>query len=228
MSPFRSTCLRQWNLTSLSRASSTSTERKTPWSGAAAVGVGVGVALSTLYFASTHLHQEEHPGKRQHCQRRRNSLSWENMLRVEVDTSSCDPVEREIVFPTGHTEVERFIQTLEYNRCLLPDYVRRWETSDGASRSVDKITWPRVIPSASEIPALELDLRFCQKSPSYAEKASTCHKHKFRIGSYYVMQKESPEGQIKGYKMIKELAEQGHPDGMCLYGKSVVMSIRSR
>jgi hypothetical protein len=226
MSPFRSTCLRQWNLTSLSRASSTSTERKTPWGGAAAVGVGVGVAVSALYFAPTPLQQEDHAGKRQHCQRRRNSLSWENILRVEVNTSSCDPVEREIVFPTGHTEVERFIQTLEYNRCLLPDYVRRWETSDDATRSVDNITWPRAIPSAWEIPALELDLKFCQKGPSYAKKASACHKHKFRIGSYYVMQKESPEGQRKGYKMIKELAEQGHPDGMCLYGKSVVTSIR--
>jgi hypothetical protein len=39
------------------------------------------------------------------------------------------------------------------------------------------------------------------------------------------MQKESQKGQLKGYKMIKELAEQGHPDGMCLYGKSVVTSI---
>jgi hypothetical protein len=225
MGPIRSTCLRQWNLAPLSRASSTSaTERKTTWSGAAVVGVGVGVALSTLYSTSTPLEQEDHPDKRQNCQIRRNRSLWENMLQVEVKTSSCDPVEREIVFPTGHTEVERFIQTLEYNRCLLPDYVRRWETGDGTPKLAEK-TWPRVIPSASEIPALELDLKFCLKSPSSAEKASACHKHKFRIGSYYVMQKESQKGQIKGYKMIKELAEQGHPDGMCLYGKSVVMSI---
>jgi hypothetical protein len=226
MGPFRSTCLRQWNLAPLSRASSTSaTERKIPWSGATVVGVGVGVALSTLYSASTPLQQEEHPGKRQHCQIRRNRSSWEDMIRVGVNTSSCDPVEREIVFPTGHTEVERFIQTLEYNRCLLPDYVRRWETGDGTPKSAENTTWPRVIPSASEIPALELDLKFCLKSRSYAEKVSACHKHKFRIGSYYVMQKGSQKGQLKGYKMIKELAEQGHPDGMCLYGKSVVTSI---
>jgi hypothetical protein len=195
-------------------------ERKTPWSGAAVVGVGVGVALSTLYSAYTPLQQEE--VKRQLYQIRKNR--WENILQVEGKTSSCEPVEREIVFPTGHTEVERFIQTLEYNRCLLPNYVRRWETGDGTPKTVEKTTWPRVIPSASEIPALELDLKFCLKSPSSAEKASACHKHKFRIGSYYVMQKGSQTGQIKGYKMIKELAEQGHPDGMCLYGKSVVMS----
>jgi hypothetical protein len=225
MSPFRSTCLRQWNLTPLSRASSTSTERKTPWSGAGAAAVGVGVALSTLYSAPTPLQQDDHPCKRQQYQRRRNTSSWENLLRVEVKAASCDPVEREIVFPTGHTEVERFIQTLEYNRCLLPDYVRRWETSDDTLKAADNITWPRVIPSASEIPALELDLKFCQKSPRYAEKASACHKQQFRIGSYYVMQSGSPESQLKGYKMIKELAEQGHPDGMCLYGKSLVTSI---
>jgi hypothetical protein len=214
MSPFRSACLRQWSATPLSRASSTK-EHKTPWSGAAAVGVGVGVALSTLYSAPTPQQQEDHPGKRQH---------YQNLFRVEVETSRCDPAEREVVFPTGHTEVERFIQTLEYNRCLLPDYVRRWESGDDALRSVGNITWPRAIPSAEEIPALELDLKFCQVNPR-AKNSSTCHKQQFRIGSYYVMQKESPEGQLKGYKMIKELAEQGHPDGMCLYGKSIVTSI---
>jgi hypothetical protein len=225
MSPFRSACLRQWSATPLSRASSTSKERKTPWSGAAAVGVGVGVALSTLYSAPTPHEQEDYPGKRQHCQRRRAGSSWESLFRVEVETSRCDPAAREVVFPTGHTEVERFIETLEYNRCLLPDYVRRWETGDDTLRAVENtITWPPAIPSAKDIPALELDLKFCQKNPRHAKNSSACHKQQFRIGSYYVMQKESPEGQFKGYKIIKELAEQGHPDGMCLYGKSVITS----
>jgi hypothetical protein len=130
-------------------------------------------------------------------------------------------MEREIVFPTGRTEVERFIQTLEYNRCLLPDYVRRWETMDESLRPEQNIAWPRVIPSAWEIPALELDLKFCQKSLSYRENVSACRNLQFRIGSYYVMRTENRESQQKGYKMIKELAENGHPDGMCLYGKSL-------
>jgi TPR repeat protein len=77
---------------------------------------------------------------------------------------------------------------------------------------------------AREIPALELDLKFCEKNPHYSKNSSTsCHKQQFRIASYYVMQKGSPEIQLKGYKMIKELAEHGYPDGMCLYGKLVVL-----
>jgi TPR repeat protein len=31
--------------------------------------------------------------------------------------------------------------------------------------------------------------------------------------------------QMKGYKMIKDLAEQGHPDGMCYYGKAFFFSL---
>ena len=42
-----------------------------------------------------------------------------------------------------------------------------------------------------------------------------------KLATWYV-------SKAKGYKMIKELAEQGHPDGMCLYGKSVVTRICER
>ena len=65
-----------------------------------------------------------------------------------------------------------------------------------------------------------MDYRFCKRSPNYRDKDRSCQDLQFRIGAYYVTAfKDNQELQMKGYRMIKELAEHGHPDGMCYYGK---------
>jgi hypothetical protein len=121
-------------------------------------------------------------------------------------------------YPSGYTESDRFFQCLEYHRYLLDDYERRWIGPNG-EEATDSITWPRNVPTLDEIAALELDLTFCLKSPSYRRAdAPKCEDKMFRIGSFYLQDTSHPEFLVKGFKMVKELAEHGHPDGMCLYG----------
>ena len=139
---------------------------------------------------------------------------------------------------TGYTEAERFFQCLDYHRSLLYDYERRWgpidtllssennkngensNTKQDAKSKNRHPTWPRRIPTEDEINALETDLSFCLRSTS-ADQSQTnqCPDLQFRIATFYVTQ-DDRISQRKGFKQIKELAEQGHPDSMCYYGKS--------
>jgi len=129
---------------------------------------------------------------------------------------------------TGYTEAERFYQCLDYHRSLLFDYYRRWgpvgetaaaddQENNPATTPKKKTTWPRRVPTADEINALETDLKFCQRAAQ--KDPSSCHALQFRIASFYVAQDDDPVHQRKGFKQIKELAEQGNPDGMCYYGE---------
>lgn len=124
--------------------------------------------------------------------------------------------------PSGYSERDRFFNTLEYHRSLLFDYARRWndKTQSLNSKIHNSVTWPRNIPSAHEIPALELDLRFCLMSPNYRNNIATCQNLQFRIASFYVAQENDPNIQRRGFQLLKEVADHGHPDGMCLYGTS--------
>lgn len=137
--------------------------------------------------------------------------------------------------PSGYSEQERFQQCLDYHRALLFDYKRRWQQSPDSDK--DSVTWPTHIPSGKDIPALELDLRFCQASPAF--RKANCHDLQFRIASYFLQlptslkssskSQEDDDGEEspfaiqrrmkEGYKLVKELAENGHADGMCLYGE---------
>lgn len=119
--------------------------------------------------------------------------------------------------PTGYTESDRFRDCLEYHRSLLPDYTRRWVPTD--VKKPGRTTWPKNVPSKDEVKDLETDFSFCQRSPRYRNNDRTCQNLQFRIASYY-LQEENPEHQQLGYKLVKQLAESGHPDGMCLYGRS--------
>lgn len=134
---------------------------------------------------------------------------------------------------SGYTEAERFSQCLEYHRSLLFDYHRRWgqadtldetknEQGDNPSKKKTSGTnhnsWPRRIPTDSEITALENDLTFCLRDPNLKENSESCHNLQFRIAAYYLAQ-DDPFAQRTGFKKIKLLAEQGHPDAMCYYGE---------
>lgn len=175
----------------------------------------------------------------------RSLLSCPSLLqtnRAQCDVSSADSQglhysenEQELDDDSGYTEADRFWQCLDYHRSLLHDYHRRWgpqlvllvesNGSDADSRSLvnDKdanhsAQWPRNIPTSSEVSALEYDLCFCERSPNYCDHIRTCQDKKFRIATYYATQPDE-ESQRQGFRFVKELAEQGHPDGMCYYGK---------
>ena len=147
---------------------------------------------------------------------------------LTTSKSRCEGLlEVETVFPRSFNESDRFFQVLEYHRTLLPDYTNRWAGADPPSDGHK--TWPRKIPSKEDIPALEMDFRFCKRSPNYRDKDRACQDLQFRIGAYYVTAfKDDPEMQMKGYRMIKELAEQGHPDGMCYYGKGLLSQLQRK
>ena len=80
-------------------------------------------------------------------------------------------------------------------------------------------SWPRRVPTDDEINALETDLKFCLRLPTNdTDKSVSCHNLQFRVAAYYVAQ-DDPVAQRRGFKKIKQLAEQGYPDGMCYYGE---------
>ena len=123
--------------------------------------------------------------------------------------SACDSTSVAPQDDQPYPEAEEFKHCLEYYRQLLPWYRKQWSKS----QSPISANWPRNIPATDEIPALEFDLKFCKQNPT-----PKCQDLQFRIASFFVNSKD-PRQKYQGYKMIKELAEQGHPDGMCLYGK---------
>jgi hypothetical protein len=133
----------------------------------------------------------------------------------------------EILDSSGHTESERFFHALEYYRQILPEYQRQWsnestklDNDNHPKTTISLPSWPRNIPVASQIPALIIDLEFCQNSPVYQEIQRKCQDQQFKIASFYIFHEDSDDEQKKiGYRMTKSLAENGHPDGMCLLGK---------
>jgi hypothetical protein len=88
--------------------------------------------------------------------------------------------------------------------------------------------WPRNVPHPNEVKALECDLVFCERSPEYQKDVRVCQSTKFLIASYYVSQYNNTDRysqREKGFKVVKELAEQGYPDAMCLYGTLIYCKI---
>ena len=149
---------------------------------------------------------------------------------------------------SGYTEEERFYQCVSYHRSLLHDYDRRWgqkkyytlsdvNTQNVSSRNAGstsevrhqidaKTGWPRNVPYVDEINGLECDLLYCQRSPEYRNDIRFCHSTKFRVASYYVSSQNMHDKcsqRDKGFRVIKELAEQGYPDAMCLCGMCSLM-----
>jgi hypothetical protein len=149
------------------------------------------------------------------------SSEFSSHWRIRLPTATCDGLlDVETDFPDSFNESDRFFQVLEYHRSLLSDYQKRWGTATSCTSPPGEKSWPRKIPLASEIRGLEMDYRFCKRSPNYRDQTPACHNLQFRIGAYYVSTcHDNPELQKKGYRLIKDLAEHGHADGMCYYGK---------
>ena len=141
--------------------------------------------------------------------------STNNQARTTCESSSSS-IDYEQLYP----EAEEFREVLEYYRQQLPWYRKQWS----GNKSPISSHWPRNIPNDAETSALEMDVKFCKRnaqlaSDDTAAKAAkkNCQDLQFRIASNYVRSKDEAK-QFRGYKLLKELAEQEHADGMCLYG----------
>lgn len=110
-------------------------------------------------------------------------------------------------------EEEKFLDTLALYRRWFDDIRKQWDISKPASTQ-----WPNNIPQKEEVSALELDLQLYLKANQ--KHTRRCQDLQFRIASYYLFREKTIEQQKKGFQMVKELAIDGHPDGLCLYGKS--------
>lgn len=150
-------------------------------------------------------------------------LTSADLLRFQpLEVSHCEEFDDD--YDSGYTEAERFFHSLEYHRSLLPDYERRWLHDSGIIKipttktGRPKEAWPRNVPRSSEMPALELDLKFCERSlQSQKGDLKKCQDLRFRVASYLILQTNEAD-QRKGFKVLKDLAVKGHADGMCLYG----------
>lgn len=113
-------------------------------------------------------------------------------------------------------EPARYSRCLAYHRALHTNYKMRWSWANEGSR-LPTTSWPTNIPDEADVEPLTADLRYCRRSPNYRNDEDYCDALRFRIASYWLIQ-PNEDGQRRGLKIIRDLAERGHPDGMCLYG----------
>lgn len=134
-----------------------------------------------------------------------------------LTTTSCQFQKDVIQVSNENTEAERFEQCLAFHRYFWEDYKQRWAYSADANRTpkTTASTWPRNVPEDHEVPSLELDFVFCQRSPR--KKNHYCDDLQFRLAAYYLRQ-DDRKVRRDGFKLVKQLAEKGHGDGMCMYG----------
>jgi hypothetical protein len=111
-------------------------------------------------------------------------------------------------------EEENFLKTMALYRRWLDGIRKQWAISSPAS-----IQWPNYIPDTRDISSLETDLQNYLKGGQ--GKESRCQALQFRIASYYLFRQDSVDQQRKGFNIVKQLAIDGHPDGLCLYGMCV-------
>jgi hypothetical protein len=94
------------------------------------------------------------------------------------------------------------------------------------TQAVTTSRWPRNVPCCHEVSAMECDLVFCERSPEYRKDIRVCQSTKFRIAAYYASLQNGDQNSRRenGFRVIKELAEQGYPDAMCYYGTYPLVS----
>jgi TPR repeat protein len=141
-------------------------------------------------------------------------ISVSEIAAAGASLASCDSEHALFDDSRPYPEPEEFRQCLEYYRQQLPWYRKQWSKSQNPISA----NWPRNIPAEDDISGLEFDLTFCTRNPSSKNGVNPkCQDLQFRIASFYI-QSQYPKQQYRGYKLVKELAEQGYADGMCLYG----------
>ena len=115
-------------------------------------------------------------------------------------------------------EGTRFQVALSKHQRNLPYYKSKWASdrkANGTRLSIS--TWPQDIPTTEEIPALRSEMKYCRRSPNYRDDTMYCQQVQFRIATVLL---QTPEVKVaaEGLAIIKDLAERGHPDAMCMYG----------
>lgn len=128
-------------------------------------------------------------------------------------------------------ESSRFDSTLSYHRLRRKDYEKIWQPNEEEilsfkngtwSSSGQVMVWPSEVPQRSDIPALQFDLKMCKRSPNYRDVTSYCNTVQFRVASALLLSSEEEEYD-EGLMLMKDLAERGHPDGMCGYGLCLML-----
>lgn len=151
--------------------------------------------------------------------------SKEDSKEAEDDDLKEIEADIEIIFDDsddfgGFPESIRFEQCLAFHRSMLQEYRQRWEYNSEKMKTPTTKGWPRHVPIAQEMPSLEYDWSYCNRRTGDTKdetRRKYCDNLQFRLASFYLQQTEESI-QRNGVKLIKDLAERGHADGMCMYG----------
>ena len=135
--------------------------------------------------------------------------------RCDVDVEAGDPAFAEAE-ATGLDEAGRFERCLEYHQALKTSYKSRWDWDNEGSR-IPTSSWPTSVPGPDEVGPLVADLRYCRRSPNFRSCGDYCDGLSFRIACHHLLHPDL-DVQRRGLWIVRDLAERGHADGMCMYG----------
>lgn len=148
-----------------------------------------------------------------------------NCKDIDEDSLFAFDSDEELARTSSYTEAFRFQQSLSYHRSLLPIYKQEWQFMDDEREKTTTDPWPRNIPTAQQVPALEQDLQFYRQHAKILQEQGKAgegaqnrmHDLQFRLATFYLTDPDKVQQQ-RGIKYVEELANEGHANGMCLYG----------
>ena len=130
-------------------------------------------------------------------------------LNLESGTVNCEQYPSEIF-----EESERFEQTLQYHQRHLDMYRGKWDWKQNPKSRIPTASWPFDVPSSEDVGMIQSEMKYCNQSPNFRSDKEYCDTIRFRVASYLLPNEETAEEALS---ILKDLAERGHPDGMCLY-----------
>ena len=144
-------------------------------------------------------------------------MSWgadrQYAYSVRHGFASCESATDE-----DYEETKSFQEALARHRGLLNRYRKAWQYRPGSNATNETKTpsrsWPDNVPSDDDISWLRSDLSFCGRMKTQDEY---CKRLAFRVASYLVVQFDN-ESQLRGMKMLSDLAEQEFADAQCYLG----------
>mmetsp|Transcript_16727 Transcript_16727/g.31697 ORF Transcript_16727/g.31697 Transcript_16727/m.31697 type:complete len:350 (-) Transcript_16727:1949-2998(-) len=113
-------------------------------------------------------------------------------------------------------EDRNFDQTLQRYKNQLEYYKEKWNWHNSSAR-IPTVSWPTNIPDEKTCGSLVFESKFCRRRKNQNDDgAKYCQDVRFRIASYMLLQADE-NIQKEGLCILKQLAEEGHPDGICAY-----------
>jgi hypothetical protein len=138
------------------------------------------------------------------------AASCTNTFGITLSHCTCEQDEEE----------RNFRETLNHHKNQLEDYKQKWNWHNHSSR-IPTVSWPTNIPDEDMIGSLKTDLKFCNRRKDPKDKqARFCQNLKFRIASFMMLQQDG-DSQRDGLALLKQLAEDGHGDGICAYATAL-------